>query len=151
MEDFDRIALRCDALRGKFDNVACGTVYKLSRSGAGYTESILYRFSGGRGDGGLAIFTTGARCSRRIFLASRRSAAVPVAVTTVAVSHYEFLVQSALKYTEEILYAFKGDADGAFPSGALTLGAAGELLGATLDGRGAPVTTLLWDAARYFR
>lgn len=104
-----------------------GTVFKLTPSGSGYSESILYRF-GGRGDGakpyaGLIFDKKGALYG-----------------TTALGGHYGCGVVFKLtplgssEYGENTLLSFGGRNDGARPYAGLVFGKKNELYGTTSGG-----------------
>jgi len=103
----------------------CGVVYKLTPTGGGWTESVLYAFTGPEdGDlpeGGVTFddagniygTTTGGGANARGMI-------------------YE-LTPSGSGWTETMLHSFQGD-DGFHPIAGLTRDAAGNFYGTTLDG-----------------
>jgi uncharacterized repeat protein (TIGR03803 family) len=103
----------------------CGTVFRLSRSGRGYQESVLHSFNGRDGlnpTDGLLIDNAGALYGTTFFGGRKGKGAV-----------YR-LTPSKLGYAESILYSFKGSPDGYGPNGNLILDGAGTLYGTTLNG-----------------
>ena len=115
----------------------CGTVFKLTALGAGYRESVLYRFRGGAGDGanpagtvlpgaggalyGTTEFGGAGSCATALFNA-------PSCGTLYA------LVPSGATYSESVLHNFLGGADGFRPQSTLVAGNNGYLYGATFEG-----------------
>ncbi|MBV8343501.1 MAG: hypothetical protein JO190_00730 [Candidatus Eremiobacteraeota bacterium] len=107
----------------------CGTVFKLTPSGSGYAESVLYRFNGGSdgmnpngalvaGNAGVLYGTTdggGTSGDGTVFE----------------------LTPAGSSYTERILYSFKGGQDGAIPRAELLI-RGGVLYSTTLAGGGGP-------------
>jgi uncharacterized repeat protein (TIGR03803 family) len=119
------------AYGGLGDKCDCGTVYKLTPAHSGYAESVLYRFKGGRLDGQTPLsLVLDAR--RDLYGVTELGGSSGCSYNGCGIA-YE-LVRSGSAYTEKILHAFTGNADGAFPSGALTLDTFGNIYGATLDG-----------------
>lgn len=100
---------------------AKGTVYELS---AGGTESILYSFTGGTGDGetpysGLVMDSTGDLYG----------------TTSSGGAHSNGVVfKLSAGGTESVLYSFGSGSDAGFPESDLILDSAGNLYGATLGG-----------------
>ncbi len=103
-----------------------GTVFKLTRSGYGWTESLLYSFTGGD-DGanpynGVAFDSAGN-------LYGTTSAGGQYGFGTV----YE-LSPSGSGWTEATLYSFTDGNDGASPLGSVAIDAQGNLYGTTSNG-----------------
>ena len=104
----------------------CGTVFKLTSSAGGWTESVLYTFAGGSQDGywpdGNLVFDQ----SRNIY-------------GTTEMGGVEFegtvyqLTPSQNGYTEKLLYQFTNGNSGQGPSG-LLLDPSGDLFGTTFTG-----------------
>lgn len=105
----------------------CGTVYELTPSGGGWTEKILYNFSGIDGDGATPV-------SGVIFddVGNLYGTTSGAGGTGAAGTVYE-LSPSGGGWTETVLYSFHGS-DGAQPFAGLTLDSSGNLYGATTDG-----------------
>jgi uncharacterized repeat protein (TIGR03803 family) len=91
-------------------NAGCGTIFKLTRSGSGYTETVLYRFQGGTTDGWLPrsalLFGTGSD--------SGTLYGVTVHGGTSNAGTVYTLTSSGFGYTEHVLHSFSGS-DGYFP------------------------------------
>jgi hypothetical protein len=107
-----------------------GTVFELVKSGASYTETVLYSF-GGTGDGcapvsGLVLDpSTGNLFGTAIDCGPNQLGVV-----------FE-LVKSGSTYTEQILHSFGASAmDGGYPVGVLTVDSSGNLYGATSASNG---------------
>jgi len=106
------------------NNPGDGTVFELKHSGSGWTESILYSFTGGADGGrpfaGLTIH------DGKLY------------GTTVAGGSGEgvvFELQSGSSgWTETVIYAFKGHPDGANPEAKLIFDKSGNLYGTTDSG-----------------
>jgi len=108
---------------GTFGN---GTVYELTPSGNGYTESLLYSFSGPDGANPCAglVFdkkgnlfgTTGAGGSNNF--------------GTI----FELTYVPGVGWTEHVLYNFQKISDGGYPEGGLIFDSAGNLYGTTPSG-----------------
>jgi uncharacterized repeat protein (TIGR03803 family) len=106
-------------------SVGCGTVFKLTRTEAGYTESVLYSFLGGS-DGaiphaGLIADTTGALYGTTLQGGSGNGTVFK-------------LTPAGSGYTESVLYRFQGGNDGHTPVAGLIADKTGALYGTTLFG-----------------
>jgi uncharacterized repeat protein (TIGR03803 family) len=104
----------------------CGTVYRLTPAGSGYSEQVLYGFRGGP-DGSHPYSNLIADATGALY------------GTTYDGGAYRFgsvfkLTPSRTKYSESILYRFKGGSDGANPVSGLLGGKRGSLFGTTLAG-----------------
>jgi uncharacterized repeat protein (TIGR03803 family) len=102
-----------------FQNDGCGVVYELRPSSGGWTESVLYKFTGGQ-DGnapnGGVVFDHGNLYG----------------TTTVGALSYGTIFEltpSASGWKEHTLHQFNGVTDGAFPTGNLLLDSSGNLYG----------------------
>jgi len=105
----------------------CGLVYELSPSGGGWTETVLYRFAGGTGDGngpwaGVIFDQAG-----NLYGTTEFGGAYGYGVI------YE-LSPSGGGWTEKVLYNFQGQLDGGRPYAGLVFDRAGNLYGATTVG-----------------
>ncbi|MBV9102896.1 MAG: hypothetical protein JO060_04845, partial [Candidatus Eremiobacteraeota bacterium] len=109
---------RCRGLYG-----GCGTVFALTPSGSGYTESILYRFRGGNDGAEPGI----------VFVSGN-----VLYGTTVSGFHkhgtvFELLLSKGTA-RKRLVHGFEGGQDGAMPTGLLKRG--GALYGTTFEGGG---------------
>jgi uncharacterized repeat protein (TIGR03803 family) len=109
--------------------LGCGTAFKLTPSGSGYTESILYSFQDGA-DGmwpvaGLTLDAAGALYGTTYFGGNSQNDGVVFKLTA-----------SGSRYTESVLYRFNGQRDGYWPVGGLIADADGTLYGTTYQGNG---------------
>jgi len=105
-----------------------GTVFKLTPSGSGYSESVAYNFGSGT-DGanpyaGLIEDSSGDFYGTTYFGGTYSDGTV-----------FE-LLRSGSEYSEIVLHDFQGDFDGAYPWSALTADGAGSLYGTTVNGGG---------------
>ena len=121
--------LRDDDVRRQCRYCDCGTVFKLTRSGPGYTESVLYSFLG-EPDG------------ESPFAALRVDDRTGAIYGTTQYGDTDFygtvfkLTPSGSGYTESIIYQFNGSSDGAYPEAQLLLRTDGVLFGTTARGAG---------------
>ncbi len=111
-----------------------GTVFELTPvSGGGWTESVLYSFTGGA-DGaapaGDLIFDT---AGNLYGTAGDGGASGTYCAGTCGVA-YELTPTSNGSWTESVLYSFTGGGDGARPNAGLIFDAAGNLYGGTWQG-----------------
>jgi uncharacterized repeat protein (TIGR03803 family) len=101
-----------------------GTVYELTRSNGGWTESVLYRFQGGGHDGGIPygglVFDTDGNLWGTTALGG----------TYDDGTIYQ-LVPSGGGWTENVIHAFSGESDGANPYAGLIVDQSGNFYGAT--------------------
>ncbi len=114
----------------------CGAVYKLTPSGGGWTESVIYSFdqqAGGQQPWGGVIFDQdGNLYGATVGGGAHRMGTV-----------YR-LTPSASGWTERVLYSFQGPSDGSLPYSGLIFDRAGNLYGTTCcDGPGGSGT--VWE------
>jgi uncharacterized repeat protein (TIGR03803 family) len=107
------------------NSYACGTAYKLTRSGGSWNKTTLYNF-GQNGDGavplgGLALDSTG-----KLYGTTFQGGSCCGTVFQ--------LTPSGSGWTENILYSFQGSSDGGSPHSGLILDQSGNLYGATTAG-----------------
>lgn len=104
----------------------CGTVYKLTHSGGSWTQSVLYQFAGGR-DGafpnGGVIFDTSGNIYGTTCCGNSNNAGTVFELTPAGGG-----------WSERILYAFHGHADGDEPVTGLIFDSSGNLYGSTIFG-----------------
>jgi uncharacterized repeat protein (TIGR03803 family) len=105
----------------------CGTVFKLTAAGSGYTESVLYRFQAGN-DGakpyaGLLADESGA-------LYGTTSQGGSSACTSGCGTVFK-LSRAGPGYEKSALYRFKGSSDGMYPYGGLIADKTGALYSTT--------------------
>jgi uncharacterized repeat protein (TIGR03803 family) len=108
---------------GTFDD---GTVFKLTPTGSGYTESVLYAFAGGT-DGALPTAGLVADPSGALFGTTSSGGAAGAGTI------FE-LAPAGSAYTEAVLYVFPGGAGGTEPTAGLVGDRKGNLYGTTLIG-----------------
>jgi uncharacterized repeat protein (TIGR03803 family) len=119
-------ALYGTTIHGGIPSGGYGTVFKLTPSGSGYSESVLYAFQGGY-DGAYPFAGV---------IADKHGALYGTTYTggpSGAGSVYK-LTRSHSAYSKTILYGFSGGSDGATPQGTLYMDRAGNLFGTTTNG-----------------
>ena len=104
----------------------CGTVFKLTPSGSRYKESVLYEFRGGN-DGVSPNETLIAGSDGSLYGTTSAGGNSNDGVVFK-------LARKGSGYTETVLYAFQGGADGSGPSSILVMDSAGALYGETGTG-----------------
>jgi len=103
-----------------------GTVYELTPSGNGYTESFLYSFSGPDGAtpyAGLVFDNKGNLFGTTAYGGTNDEGTV-----------YELSYVPGVGWTEHVIRDFQNASDGAYPIGGLTFDSAGNLYGTTAGG-----------------
>jgi len=103
-----------------------GTVFKLTPSRSGYSESVLYAFAGGN-DGALPVACL--TSDKRGALYGTTSSGGAANSGTIFT-----LTPSASGYSERVLHTFLGGSDGADPVAGLIIGKTGILYGTTQSG-----------------
>jgi uncharacterized repeat protein (TIGR03803 family) len=108
----------------------CGVVFELSPSSSGWTEKILYTFSGGW-DGGnpwrTLVFDAAGNLYGTGTVGGNLSACTGHSCGVV----FKLSPQSNGAWKETVLHAFQGGTDGSSPIGTLILDSAGNLYGTT--------------------
>lgn len=116
---------------------SCGTVFKLTPSGSGFTESVLHSFQGGN-DGAYPIGTLIADGTGTLYGTTEYGGASASSCTSpsgdAGCGTVFKLTPSVSGYSESILYRFQGGYDGAVPQSALLAGSNGKLFGVTARG-----------------
>ena len=106
----------------------CGVVYKLTPSNGGWTESVLYNFTGtssGNGPYAAVIFDQAGN------LYGTTSEGGNGGCNGLGCGTVFQLTPSGSGWTENVLYAFQNGSDGATPIGGLIFDRSGNLYGAT--------------------
>jgi hypothetical protein len=106
----------------------CGTVFKLTRKGSGYSESIIHAFNGSDGNLPFGVVTSSERTGA-IYGTTYWGGVKGVGVVFKLTPH-------GSTYAESVLHNFKGNADGFLPEGTLLLGSGGVLYGTAALGGG---------------
>ena len=114
--------------------VGCGTVFELSPASDGWTETVLYSFTGG-GDGsrpqaGLLLDSAG-----NLYGTSTQGGNLTCGSGSGCGVVFELMLKSD-SWRETVLYRFKGGIDGADPYTGVLLGKEGNLYGTTAIGGG---------------
>jgi len=106
------------------ENAGPGSIFELTRSNGGWTESIIPSPNAGPFSAGLAIDTVGNLYGASLYGSQngREDGSI-----------FQ-LVPSGSGWTTNILYSFTGGADGKFPMGGVVLDHAGNIYGTTYEG-----------------
>jgi len=108
-------------------NMGCGTIFKLTPGSAGWTETVLYTFTGGS-DGrepyARLLFDAGGNLYGTTLLGGNIGSVCSSGCGTVFK-----LTPGSSGWTESVLYAFHGAADGASPYDGLVFDGSGNLYG----------------------
>ena len=114
----------------------CGTVYQLSHNGGGWSESVLYSFSGENGDGANPNAGVVFDAAGNLY-GTTKAGGNPASNGTIF-----RLARSGSSWIETVLYAFGGQGDGYWPLSGLIFDQLGNLYGATTSGGAAGGGTL---------
>jgi uncharacterized repeat protein (TIGR03803 family) len=106
------------------DESGCGGVFKLTRTGEEFTESVLYNFTGGD-DGAFPNSNVIFDSAGNLYGTTTFSNAA--ATGTI----FELSPSTGAQWTDKTLYAFTGGTDGGEPFAGLIFDAAGNLYGTT--------------------
>lgn len=109
-----------------------GAVYKLSPSGGGWSESLLYSFRGGE-DGEFPYSGVISDEAGNLYGTTRQGGGSGC-LDKVGCGTVFQLTQSGSGWTENIIYRFQGSSDGAFPEAGVIFDSAGNLYGTTSTG-----------------
>jgi uncharacterized repeat protein (TIGR03803 family) len=110
-------------------DTGCGTVFKLTKSGGGYSFSVIHRFTGGNDGYGPGSGVT-------LDKHGNVYGVTPTGGANSAGVVYQLNQDSSGKWREKIIHTFTGGADGLGGSaGRLLLDAAGNLYGVCTAGR----------------
>jgi len=110
----------------------CGTVFKLSPGNGGWTQTVLYTFTGGN-DGREPYARLVADAAGNVYGTTLLGGTVNSYCATGCGTVFK-LTKTSSGWTESVAYAFAGGTDGASPYAALTFDSAGNLYGATYAG-----------------
>jgi len=128
-------------------NMGCGTVFKLTPASSGWTETVLYTFTGGS-DGrepyARLRFDAAGNLYGTTLLGGNINSVCSAGCGTV------FKLTSASSgWTESVLYSFTGAADGASPYAGLAFDSAGNIYG-TAYGAGASASGVVFKLSSGF-
>lgn len=110
-----------------------GVVYELSPGTSGWTETVLYNFKGGAGDGASPHATLMADAAGNLYGTTVNGGLTGAACRLGCGAVYR-LTLAAGEWQESVLYRFTGGADGAIPYAGVAMDSAGNLYGATISG-----------------
>jgi uncharacterized repeat protein (TIGR03803 family) len=113
-------------------NLGCGTVFKLTPASGGWTETVLYTFTGGN-DGREPYARLLFDAAGNLYGTTLLGGNVNSVCTTGCGTVFK-LTRSSNSWTQSVLYAFTGGADGASPYDALAFDPAGNLYGTAYAG-----------------
>lgn len=132
---------KCSYLRNA---PGCGTIYKLTPSGSGYAERIIYHFRGRR-DGANPM--AGLTVNRNVLYGTATYGG------TQRMGVIFSLAPAQKGYSERVLYAFTGHRDGTYPYAGLAIDKNSNLYGTTFEGgsngRGVVFELTLTDSGYY--
>lgn len=111
-----------------------GTVFKLTPSASGYTETILYAFRGGN-DGEFPMDRLVADKAGALYGTTANGGQPKCSVSSFPGCGIVFkLTPSTSGYTESVLHRFQAGSDGAYPYAGVIVDATGSLYGTTVLG-----------------
>jgi uncharacterized repeat protein (TIGR03803 family) len=106
-----------------------GTVYKLTRAGATWTESVLYSFKGGQ-DGASPISSLVADSAGNFYGTTSEAGATTCGCGVI----FKMTNGAANKWTESVVYRFPGTPNPGFAYNGMVNGLSGNFYGATVHG-----------------
>jgi len=113
-------------------NLGCGTVFKLTPGSGGWTESVLYTFTGGS-DGRQPSARMVVDNAGNLYGTTVQGGNVGSVCSSGCGTVFK-LTNGSSGWSESVVYAFAGGTDGASPYAGLTFDAAGNLYGTTYAG-----------------
>ena len=113
-------------------NMGCGTVFELIPGSGGWTQTVLYAFSGGS-DGREPSARVRLDAAGNLYGTTLEGGNIGSVCSTGCGTVFK-LAHGSNGWTESVLYAFQGGADGAYPYDGLTFDPAGNLYGTTYAG-----------------
>jgi uncharacterized repeat protein (TIGR03803 family) len=117
---------------GTFCSLGCGTIFKLTRTNSGWTESVIYNFAGGTADGSqpngdLVIDSSGNLYGTTYFGGAYTYGTV-----------FE-LTPTGSGWSKKILHSFASGSDGVWPTAGMVIDGKGNLYGVAAYGGGGTV------------
>lgn len=113
-------------------NMGCGTVFELIHGSGGWTETVLYTFTGGS-DGGEPSARVRFDAAGNLYGTTLQGGNIG-SVCSAGCGTVFKLTHGSSGWSESVLYAFQGGSDGASPYDGLTFDPAGNLYGTTYAG-----------------
>jgi uncharacterized repeat protein (TIGR03803 family) len=113
-------------------NLGCGTVFKLTPGSGGWTESVLYTFTGGS-DGREPYARLLLDASGNLYGTTLLGGTIGSVCSSGCGTVFK-LTHGSSGWTESVLYAFEGGADGASPYDGLAFDPTGNLYGTAYAG-----------------
>ena len=113
-------------------SMGCGTVFKLTPGSGGWTESVLYAFTGGS-DGRESYARLRFDAAGNLYGTTLLGGNIGSVCSEGCGTVFK-LTPGSSGWTESVLYAFQGAGDGASPYDGLALDAAGNLYGTAYTG-----------------
>lgn len=121
-------------------NMGCGTVFELTPGSGGWTETMLYTFTGGS-DGREPSARVRLDAAGNLYGTTLQGGNIGSVCSAGCGTVFE-LVHGSSGWSESVLYAFQGGSDGASPYDGLTFDPAGNLYGTTYAGGAAASGTI---------
>lgn len=110
----------------------CGTIYKLTKGSNGaWTESVLYAFQGPAGDGQGPMGQVILDSEGNLYGTTSYGGSSVLACDEGCGTVFKLIPTSSGPWTENIIYTFTNNGDGAIPAGHLAVDASGNLYGTT--------------------
>ena len=109
-----------------------GTVFELSHSNGGWTETVLYNFTA-NGDGGEPMATLVADAAGNLYGTTLTGGTITNVCHTGCGVVFE-LIRGSSGWTENTLYSFAGRPDGEYPESSVAFDSAGDIFGTTTGG-----------------
>jgi uncharacterized repeat protein (TIGR03803 family) len=113
-------------------NMGCGTVFELTPGSSGWTETVIYSFTGGS-DGREPSARVRLDAAGNLYGTTLAGGNIGSSCSTGCGTVFK-LTHGSSGWTESVLYAFQGGSDGASPYDGLTFDPAGNLYGTTYSG-----------------
>ena len=113
-------------------NLGCGTVFRLTPGSSGWTESVLYTFTGGS-DGREPDARVVLDAAGNLYGTTLQGGNINSACSSGCGTVFK-LTKGSSSWTDSVLYAFGGRPDGASPHDGLVFDKAGNLYGTTNGG-----------------